>query len=300
MNKFRLFAVAAAVLTAAGCGSTVSYGPASARPGQGAAPVAEPGTATFICSAASYAYLLEWTDNNGNLSGTYDSSAVSGQAPQEHVSSSSGDWSGTLNGNTFSLAEGFAGYGQRLYGTLNGSQLTVNVPQSDGSLQALTCRSGTVADWNRIVAAFDSQTSSANNAANQAARQQRQQDAQAAAVQDAANKKADATAETACAQFGGSWLLPYDQSYTGPNGNTFTITGDPSTAGCHVPYLGTDDATYYVTVTFTSMGTPQNASSGSGTATQSECQNGYYPDQPSGQTSQPPGKWSTALGLCLP
>lgn len=44
-----------------------------------------------------------------------------------------------------------------LYGTLHGGTLTLNVPQSDGSMQAATCNQGSLSDWNKAVAALDSQ-----------------------------------------------------------------------------------------------------------------------------------------------
>ena len=63
------------------------------------------------------------------------------------------------------------GLSQPLYGTLSGGQLTLNVPQSDGSFQAGTCNHSSLSDWNSTVATLDSQAGSDNQAANQQAAQ---------------------------------------------------------------------------------------------------------------------------------
>lgn len=143
-----------------------------------ATPAAEPGMTTFICSGTTNATLLQWQDSNGYLSGSYEYSSISGQAPQEQVTSDQGGLSGTLNGNAISLSIGLQ---QPLYGTLDGSQLTLNVPQSDGSFQAGTCNSGLLSDWNSTVQALDSQVSGDNNTALQ----QQAQASSAAAVSSA-------------------------------------------------------------------------------------------------------------------
>jgi predicted nucleic acid-binding Zn-ribbon protein len=139
---------------------------------------------TFICSGGSSAELLQWQDNNGYLSGSYEYSSISGQAPQEQVSSNSGGLSGTLNGNAISLTIGLQ---QPLYGTLDGSQLTLNVPQSDGSFQAGTCNSGSLSDWNSAVQALDSQVTSDNSTALQQQAQASSAAAQQEHVQQVSN-----------------------------------------------------------------------------------------------------------------
>jgi hypothetical protein len=46
-----------------------------------ASPAAEPGLTTFICAGSTSATLLQWTDSNDDLSGTYEYSSIGGQAP---------------------------------------------------------------------------------------------------------------------------------------------------------------------------------------------------------------------------
>jgi hypothetical protein len=133
---------------------------------------------TFICSGDSSASLLQWQDANGDLSGSYVHSSISGQVPQEQVTSNQGGLSGTLNGNAISLTIGLQ---EPLYGTLDGGQLTLNIPQADGSFQAGTCSSGSLSDWNATVQALDSQVNSDNNTALQ----QQAQASTAAAISNA-------------------------------------------------------------------------------------------------------------------
>jgi hypothetical protein len=185
-------AFAAASLTACsgvtGPGSITGTGTGSSATSH--APAAEPGMTVFVCPGTTSALLLQWQDGNGSLSGTYESSSLSGQAPDEQVSPESGDLSGTLNGSAISLSIGLQ---QPLYGTLDGTQLTLNVPQPDGSLQAATCNSGSLSDWNSAVAALDSQAASDNSAALQ---QQAQASSAAASQQQEQDAQADVTALT--------------------------------------------------------------------------------------------------------
>jgi hypothetical protein len=124
---------------------------------------------TYLCSGSTNDTLLQWRDSTGGLSGTYEFAQLSGQAPSEQVNSNSGELSGTLNGTAITLSIGLS---QPLYGTLSNGQLTLNVPQSDGTIQAGTCNQSSLSDWNKAVASLSSQASGDNNAANQQAAQQ--------------------------------------------------------------------------------------------------------------------------------
>jgi hypothetical protein len=124
---------------------------------------------TYLCSGSTNDTLLQWRDSTGGLSGTYESAQISGQAPSEQVNSNSGELSGTLNGPAITLSIGLS---QPLYGTLSNGQLILNVPQSDGTIQAGTCNQSWLSDWNKAVTSLSSQASSDNNIANQQAAQQ--------------------------------------------------------------------------------------------------------------------------------
>lgn len=154
-----------------GCGNPLAVhitGPASSA-------AAEPGVSTYLCSGGTDSDLLQWRENSGDLSGTYQSVQVSGQALSEEVSSNSGGLSGTLDGTAITLSIGLS---QPLYGSLSDGQLSLNVPQSNGTIQTATCRQASIADWNKEVAALSSQVNADNQQANQA-------EAQASHDQDA-------------------------------------------------------------------------------------------------------------------
>jgi hypothetical protein len=143
-----------------------------------------------VCSDGSTPQLLQWSNNHGNLTGTFTESKLSGSAPNEAVSSDNAALTGTLNGSAITLNASVLFFTQQLSGTLSGSTLTLNVPQSDGSLRAATCQAGTLQQWNLLVALLGSQADTANRAA-------RQQQVQAST--DAANARAKQDTQDALA-----------------------------------------------------------------------------------------------------
>jgi hypothetical protein len=157
----RLIAALGIVLLVAGCGGIIPVGHSSATHSAGA----EPGVDSYLCSGTTSDELLQWRDSGGYLSGTYQYANLSGQAPSEQVSSNSGNLTGTLNGTAITMSIGLS---QDLYGTLSGGQLTLNVPQQNGTIQAVTCSQASIDDWNKAVGALNSQAGSDNQQANQA------------------------------------------------------------------------------------------------------------------------------------
>jgi hypothetical protein len=161
-----LAVAAAAALTLAACGS----GGAVHATSSATSPVAgaEPGVTTYLCSGTGLDDLLQWRNSNGDLSGTYEEAQLSETAPSEQVSSNSGSLRGTLNGNQLTLSIGSS---QDLYRPVSGGQLSLNVPQSDGSMQAATCDQSSLSRWNTVVSALDGKAGSDNQQAGQAAAQ---------------------------------------------------------------------------------------------------------------------------------
>ena len=89
-------------------------------------------------------------------------------------------------------------------------------------------------------------------------------------------------------QFGGAWETPGTTEFSS-EGYSFTITAGPQDSSCYsVSYIGTDDATYGLTVFFAASGAA--IAPGTGSAAESESTRGYYPEQSAGKTSQPPGQ----------
>jgi hypothetical protein len=157
-------------------------------------PAAEPGVTTYMCTSVSEDLLLQWQTDSTDLSGTYQDAELSGTAPSEQVTTNSGNLSGTLNasgGITLSI-----GFSQPLYGTITSGQLTLNVPQSDGTIQPDACTSASLNDWNNSVSGLQNQVASDNAAAEQQqAQQQHDQDvstAQQSLASDVSSLESDA------------------------------------------------------------------------------------------------------------
>ena len=157
----RRVAALSIVLLIAGCGGIIPVGHSSATHSTDA----EPGLNSYLCSGSTSDELLQWRDSDGDLSGTYQYANLSGQGPSEQVSSSSGNLTGTHDGTAVTMSIGFS---QDLYGTLSDGQLTLNVPQQDATIKAVTCRQASIDDWNKAIGALNSQAGSDNQQASQA------------------------------------------------------------------------------------------------------------------------------------
>lgn len=132
----------------------------------------EPGVATYLCAGGGQDLLLQWRTGGSDLDGTYQQAQLSGSAPSEQVNAASGELTGTLDGTAITLA---VGQGQPDYGTLRNGTLTINVPQQDGTIEPMTCRTTDVARWNRMVGTLHTTASTDNDAASQAAAEAAQQ-----------------------------------------------------------------------------------------------------------------------------
>jgi len=134
-----------------------------------------------VTAALAVPALVACGSGQGHITGgtSTGSSPSAGAEPGVDIYMCSGSGQDTLLDITLSI-----GLSQPLYGTLSGGQLTLNVPQSDGSFQAGTCNHSSLSDWNSTVAALDSQASSDNQTANQQAAQA-QHDQQVSQAQQA-------------------------------------------------------------------------------------------------------------------
>jgi hypothetical protein len=168
--------LAAAVVAALVAGGSTAAAVASSSP--------EPGVSTYICSYSSEDLLLQWKDQGGYLSGTYQDARLTGTAPQEQVTSGSGQLSGSISGSGITLNIGFS---TPVYGTVNSSSVTLNVPQQDGTIQPVTCPASDLTHWNKAVAALNQQASRDNQVANQQAARAQHDQQVSQAQQDLAN-----------------------------------------------------------------------------------------------------------------
>lgn len=140
----------------------------------GSAP--EPGVSSYLCSLSAEKMLLQWQSGGSGITGTYQDVQLTGTAPSESVSASSGILTGMVNGSGITLRLDVA---DTWYGTVSSSAALLNVPQGNGTIQQVTCARSDVSTWNAAVAALNAQAGTDNNTAErQAAQQQAQQQQQ--------------------------------------------------------------------------------------------------------------------------
>lgn len=183
----------------AGCSHAITVTPSSAvtkavATPAAAIPAAEPGVTSYLCAFSDGDMLLQWNSANGDLSGTYQDAAISGTAPQEQVNTSQGDLSGTTSGSGgITVNIGTATW----YGAINGSAVTLNVPQNDGSIQPVTCNQASVSGWNSAVAQLSGEVTTDNNTAQQV---QASQSAAAAQAQQVSNAQQSLASDVSALQ----------------------------------------------------------------------------------------------------
>ena len=259
------------------------------------------GPAAYLDTSNTEVAFIRWQEtSSGHLQGNIIEDQVSGTSPTETISVSSSSFTGSINGGSVSLKfNGFLGIQANIIGALNGNKLALQIPQTGGTIQQATFTTASISMFNKAVHALHSRIRTANSAEAEAQNAMKTRGRKAAEQQAAVNSAADGVAHAACNQYGGSWSSPGTADYNA-DGYTFSIPDGPKGASCdNVPYLGSDGATYYVTIYFSSTGASQSAGSGTGTATEAECSRGYYPDGSAGPASAQPGNWSGVLGICL-
>ena len=162
------------------------------------------GANIFLCRQSADQTLIQWQYSNGNLAGTYDEAKLSGQAPAEKVNSTTGNITGTMDGSDVTLnttapittpnttapsvsTAPTANTGSSsIKGTVTASQLTLNMPQSDGTYQSTSCDQAAVSDWNSLIDSLNSQAQQDNVQASQTAAQASQSSSQTPSPADPA------------------------------------------------------------------------------------------------------------------
>jgi hypothetical protein len=148
---------AAALLAAAGCaGSRPAAGPAgSGRPGD---------PASYLAVGNARVAFIQWRATaKGRLHGTMTEGNVGASAPAETLSVSSVPFTGTRSGSSVTLAFAAMYFLQtRAQGRLTGSTLTVQVPQSDGTIRRVRFSQSDEASYNRAIVQLRSTIRHAN------------------------------------------------------------------------------------------------------------------------------------------
>lgn len=162
--------VVVAIAFMAACGSARPGG--HGRPVSMSVPSPVAGVTGYLDANSSNVSFLQWqTDRAGDLQGTIDQASASGLAPNEAVITNNGSLSGLISGTSVTLNIG----GNADYGTVTDGTLTLNVRQTDGSIQPVVYRQASPADYNDALANLNGSVQQANATAAQ--QRQKQQDA---------------------------------------------------------------------------------------------------------------------------
>lgn len=139
---------------------------------------------SFLSTSNNHVAFIQWTDNNGQLSGqleeVYLSSNNALQVQQTHAA-----FTGTLTNSQVSLNFGsFFGIPEIITGTFDGNTLTLALPQSNGQLSSVVFNPSSIDDYNKAVSTFEGNVSQqASNATATAQAQEIQaEDQQATAT----------------------------------------------------------------------------------------------------------------------
>jgi hypothetical protein len=119
----------------------------------------------YLASTNDGVIFIQWTQTGDMLSGTAEDDTLSGSPPNQTVATDTITVSGQVNKSQISLS--FNG-GASVFGTLSGGSFTVNFPQTDGSLAAITFRAASATQFNQALSNLQSNTGSANQSAAQA------------------------------------------------------------------------------------------------------------------------------------
>jgi hypothetical protein len=111
---------------------------------------------------------LQLRRHGNDFDGSAQRAMIDGEPPYARVRELSGSVSGTINGSRVTLAttgiEDQCAPGSLCSGQFSASTLTLNVPQSDGTLGAVEFRAATRADYNDAVSQLNAQLAQANRA----------------------------------------------------------------------------------------------------------------------------------------
>lgn len=153
--------IALVVANTAAC----SNGSATARTASGITP-------TWIYADNTGAMLISLTRTGDTLTGTEDNAGI-GNGDATQVSPTHLSLTGTIDGTavTLTIRGSIFGGSETVSGTMDATTMVLRFPWPGGSIQTLTFHPGTVADYNRDVAAFQGQAQS-NASASQASASQ--------------------------------------------------------------------------------------------------------------------------------
>jgi hypothetical protein len=116
----------------------------------------------YLAKESEAIVFIQWNQSGKNLSGSAQVEALSGDPPNQSVSTDTISVSGQINGSTITLS---FNDGAKVFGTLSGGTFTVNFPQRDGSLAPVRFTAATASQFNNALTALQGNTGSANESA---------------------------------------------------------------------------------------------------------------------------------------
>lgn len=115
-------------------------------------PANVPGVVGYLFADPASVTFLQWrADSTGNLQGTENSASATGTPPDASVRTGTTSFSGRTNGTSVTLDVGL----HTDQGVLSGTNLTLNVIQTDGSIRPIAYRQATPSDYNQALAALN-------------------------------------------------------------------------------------------------------------------------------------------------
>jgi hypothetical protein len=232
MKRVRIAGVAATMLLAVtGCsGSDVSTGPAS-----------------YLAVSGSKVAFVQWRTTSGaHLHGMISEGRIGGSGSAQALSVISAPFTGTMARNSVNLVFAVPYFLRaHAHGTLNGSVLTIALPQSDGTIRQVKFSQSDKAGYDRVIAALRTKVRRASVVAARQQADRRRQTAHAQAEQSTQTSLNALYSESSIAHGGKlaggvarladdiraarSHLEKEKQDASGDNkycGAAFTVTGD--------------------------------------------------------------------------
>jgi hypothetical protein len=121
----------------------------------------------YLADLSGEVIFIQWNQSGDSFSGTAQDDSVTGNPPDQTLSTQTLNVNGELNGSSISLS--FSG-GNQEFGTIAFGQFTLNFPQQDGTLAPVTFHAASSNEFNADVGTLHSEISQDNQtAANQQA-----------------------------------------------------------------------------------------------------------------------------------
>lgn len=143
-------------LIIAGTAATLLAAASCSGPGESGGSGRSGGPASYLTVSNSKVAFIQWrATSKGSLHGTITEGNIGGSTPAETLSVSSAPFAGTMRGSSVTLTFAVSYFlHTRAQGTLSGSTLTLQVPQSDGTTQQAKFSQSDEASYNRAIAAL--------------------------------------------------------------------------------------------------------------------------------------------------